>query len=51
MAIDDNASYELTGYQVKDLAGRIRLKADASAIPTVNDATLTLVQNGTAIKA
>ena len=24
MAIDDNTSYELTGYQVKDLAGRIR---------------------------
>ena len=34
MAIDDNTSYELTGYQVKDLAGRIRRKADASAIPT-----------------
>ena len=49
MAIDDNASYELTGYQVKDLAGRIRRKADASAIPTVNDATLTLVQNGTTV--
>lgn len=49
MAIDDNTSYELTGYQVKDLAGRIRLKADASAIPTVNDATLTLVQNGTTV--
>ena len=27
MASDDNTSYELTGYQVKDLAGRIRLKA------------------------
>lgn len=49
MAIDDNTSYELTGYQVKDLAGRIRRKADASAIPTVNDATLTLVQNGTTV--
>lgn len=49
MAIDDNTSYELTGYQVKDLAGRIRLKADASAIPTVNDATLTITQNGTSV--
>lgn len=49
MAIDDNTSYELTGYQIKDLAGRIRRKADASAIPTVNDATLTLVQNGTTV--
>lgn len=49
MAIDDNTSYELTGYQVKDLAGRIRRKADASAIPTVNDAALTLVQNGTTV--
>lgn len=28
MAIDDNTSYELTGYQVKDLAQRIRGKAD-----------------------
>lgn len=28
MAIDDNASYELTGYQVKDLAQKIRGKAD-----------------------
>lgn len=34
MAIDDNTSYELTGYQVKDLAGRIRLKADANSVPT-----------------
>ena len=34
MAIDDNTSYELTGYQVKDLAGRIRRKAEASEIPT-----------------
>lgn len=34
MAIDDNASYELTGYQVKDLAGRIRRKAEASSVPT-----------------
>ena len=34
MAIDDNTSYELTGYQVKDLAGRIRRKADASSVPT-----------------
>jgi len=28
MAIDDNTSYELTGYQVKDLAQKIRGKAD-----------------------
>ena len=28
MAIDDNTSYELTGYQVKDLAQKIRNKAD-----------------------
>lgn len=34
MAIDDNTTYELTGYQVKDLAGRIRRKAEASEIPT-----------------
>ena len=34
MAIDDNTSYELTGYQVKDLAGRIRRKAEASSVPT-----------------
>lgn len=34
MAIDDNTSYELTGYQVKDLAGRIRRKADANSVPT-----------------
>lgn len=50
MAIDDNTSYELTGYQVKDLAGRIRLKADASAIPTVNDATLTIQHNGSSVQ-
>lgn len=35
MAIDDNASYELTGYQVKDLAGKIRAKADLSALASV----------------
>lgn len=35
MAIDDNASYELTGYQVKDLAGKIRAKADSSALASV----------------
>lgn len=35
MAIDDNASYELTGYQVKDLAGKIRAKADASSLASV----------------
>lgn len=35
MAIDDNASYELTGYQVKDLAQKIRAKADSSSLATV----------------
>lgn len=35
MAIDDNASYELTGYQVKDLASKIRAKADSSALASV----------------
>lgn len=35
MAIDDNASYELTGYQVKDLAGKIRAKADSSSLASV----------------
>ena len=35
MAIDDNTSYELTGYQVKDLAGKIRAKADASSLASV----------------
>lgn len=35
MAIDDNTSYELTGYQVKDLAGRIRRKADTSSLAPV----------------
>lgn len=31
MAIDDNASYELTGAQVKDLANKIKGKAADSA--------------------
>lgn len=35
MAIDDNTSYELTGYQVKDLAQKIRAKADASSLASV----------------
>ena len=35
MVIDDNASYELTGYQVKDLAGRIRQKADSASLAPV----------------
>lgn len=35
MAIDDNASYELTGYQVKDLAGKIRAKADSNSLASV----------------
>ena len=67
MAIDDNTSYELTGYQVKDLAQKVRAKADSSSlasvatsglysdltgtptIPTVNNGTLTVVQNGTTV--
>jgi hypothetical protein len=67
MAIDDNKSYELTGYQVKDLASKVRAKADSSAlasvatsglysdltgrptIPTVNNGTLTIKQNGTTV--
>ena len=35
MAIDDNASYELTGYQVKDLANKVRGKADSSSLASV----------------
>lgn len=35
MAIDDNTSYELTGYQVKDLAQKIRSKAEASSLASV----------------
>jgi len=35
MAIDDNASYELTGYQVKDLAQKIRAKADSNSLAAV----------------
>lgn len=67
MAIDDNTSYELTGYQVKDLANKVRGKADTASlasvatsglysdltgtptIPTVNNGTLTIKQNGTTI--
>lgn len=67
MAIDDNTSYELTGAQVKDLASKIKAKADSSSlatvatsgnyndltnqptIPTVNDATLTIQQNGSTV--
>lgn len=67
MAIDDNTSYELTGYQVKDLAQKVRAKADSSSlasvatsglysdltgtptIPTVNNGTLTVIQNGTTV--
>ena len=67
MAIDDNTSYELTGYQVKDLANKIRTKADAASlagvatsglysdligkptIPTVNNGTLTIQENGTTL--
>lgn len=68
MAIDDNTSYELTGYQVKDLANKVRGKADSSSlasvatsglysdltgkptIPTVNNGTLTIQQNGTSVQ-
>lgn len=35
MAIEDNNSYELTGYQVKDLAQKIRAKADSSSLASV----------------
>lgn len=35
MAIGDNTSYELTGYQVKDLAQKIRSKADSSSLAPV----------------
>lgn len=35
MAIDDNTSYELTGYQVKDLAQKVRAKADSSSLANV----------------
>lgn len=35
MAIDDNTSYELTGLQVKDLASKIRAKANANSLATV----------------
>lgn len=35
MAIGDNTSYELTGYQVKDLAQKIRAKADSSSLASV----------------
>lgn len=35
MAIDDNTSYELTGYQVKDLAQKIRAKADSASLASV----------------
>lgn len=40
MAIDDNTSYELTGYQVKDLAQKIRAKADTSALAPVATSNL-----------
>lgn len=67
MAIDNDTSYELTGYQVKDLAQKVRAKADSSSlasvatsglysdltgaptIPTVNNGTLTITQNGTTV--
>lgn len=35
MAIDDDTSYELTGYQVKDLAQKIRAKAETSSLAPV----------------
>lgn len=57
MAIDDNASYELTGYQVKDLAQKIRAKADSASLASValsglysdivGTPTIPIVYNGT----
>lgn len=57
MAIDDNASYELTGYQVKDLAQKIRAKADSASLALVATSglyadiigapTIPIVYNGT----
>ncbi len=57
MAIDDNTSYELTGYQVKDLVGKIRTKAEASSLASVatsglysdliGSPTIPTVNNGT----
>lgn len=35
MAINDNTSYELFGYQVKDLATKIKSKAEASSLAPV----------------
>lgn len=35
MAINDDTSYELTGYQVKDLAQKIRAKADSNSLASV----------------
>lgn len=35
MAIEDNTSYELFGYQVKDLANKIKSKAEASSLAPV----------------
>lgn len=57
MAIDDNTSYELTGAQVKDLASKIKAKADSSSLATVatsgsyadlsNKPTIPTVSDGT----
>ena len=56
MAIDDNASYELTGSQIKDLTAKIKSKADVSSLAPVatsgdyndlnNLPTLPTVNNG-----
>jgi len=35
MAIDDNTSYELTGRQVKDLANKVKAKADSASLASV----------------
>ena len=35
MAIDDNTSYELTGRQVKDLANKVKAKADTASLASV----------------
>ena len=57
MAIDDNTSYELTGAQVKDLASKIKSKADSSSLAAVatsgsyadlsNKPTIPTVSDGT----
>lgn len=43
MAIDDNTSYALTGAQVKDLAAKIKAKADTTDLPSVMTGATTQV--------